>query len=117
MTAVCVCVCVSERERHMCVNVSVFVAVCVLCRLFSMPATADHLLAGAETQQAPGPEPAPAERLWSAAHTHTHTHRLGTRLSVPLGNVTVTVKMIQDDVSIHCPSVLLTQRQRSIEWP
>ncbi len=82
-----------------------------------MPAIADHLLAGADTQQAPGTQPALGGRLWSAhTHTHAHTHivyRLGTHLSVYLGDVTATLKMVQEDVSIHHPSVLLTNTDRA----
>lgn len=59
----------------MCVRVCtlVCVCVCVLCQLFFMPAIADHLLAGADTQQAPGMQPVfVGGCLWSA-HTQTHT--------------------------------------------
>lgn len=79
-----------------------------------MPAIADHLQAGADTQQAPGMQPAfLGGCLWST-HTHTHTaHRLGTHLSVCLGDVKATLTMVQGDVSIHHPSVLLTHTDRA----
>lgn len=64
-----------------------------------MPAIADHVLAEAETQPAFG-----------HCGLHTHTDRVHTCLCV-LGDVTVTLKMIQEYVSKHHHSVLLTQRQ------
>ena len=67
---VCVCVCVG-LSMHVCL--CVFVWVCVLCQLFSVPAIADHLLAGADTQQAPGTQPALGGRLCVCTHTHTRT--------------------------------------------
>lgn len=55
-----VCDLVSERvcsHTSVYVRVGVFGWVCVPCQLFFMPAIADHLLAGADTQKAPGKQP------------------------------------------------------------
>ena len=76
-----------------------------------MPAIADHLLAWADTQQAPGMQPA----FLGGCGLYTHTHTQLTdwaHLSVYLGDVTATLKMVQGDVSIHHPSVLITHTDR-----
>lgn len=77
------CVCVG-RSMHVCL--CVFVWVCVLCQLFSVPAIADHLLAGADTQQAPGTQPALGVRpcVCTQTHIHARTHYTHTRQEISL---------------------------------
>lgn len=74
-----------------------------------MPAIADHLLAGSDTQQASGTQPEAVCGLHK--RTHTQTHSLRAQLSVFLGDESL--KMLQEDVSAYPHSALPTHADRT----